>query len=301
MPGQQWPGERKMTEVRPDYTIRASSLPTFFDCPERWAETHPQFGNIRMPSGAAAAIGTATHFGTGRFDMERLLRIVPSAEAAIDAAVQKIKEPDGEVIWDDFTLSEAKDIAARLTQNYCIGFASRFQFDAVEMPMNHWDVQAANGLIIRFTGTIDRRRVITQLNPADGSRRERKGICDLKTGANVISANGEVNTKVSGAQMAMYELLELLSTNTLGKSDMLPAMIFAFPTKGKHQPAAAEVRSPHRLLIGDAHHKGAIDIIADTLKSGNFWGNARSTLCGPRYCPKHGKCRWQMSGEIIDG
>lgn len=254
-----------------------------------------------MPSGAAATIGSGVHVGTAKYDTARLLRIPPSAEEAIDAAVEYVKDPGEEVLWDDFTKSEAKDIVARLTQNYCIGFASRFFFDAVEMPMDHWDVQAANGLIIRFTGTIDRRRVITQLNPADGTKRERKGICDIKTGAAVISANGEVNTKVSGAQLAQYELLELLQTKTLGKSDLLPAMIFAFPTKGKHQPAAAEVRNPHRLLTGDAHHKGAIDIIADTLKSGNFWGNARSMLCSPRYCPNYGKCRWQMSGEIIDG
>jgi hypothetical protein len=290
-----------MTEVRPDYTIRASSLPTFFDCPERWAEQHPQFGNKRMPSGAAATIGSAVHIGTAKFDMARLLRIVPSAEESIEAAVQYVRDPSEEVLWDDYTKAEAKDIVARLTQNYCIGFASRFQFDAVEMPMDNWDVQAANGLIIRFTGTIDRRRVLNFAAIGDKPAYTRKGICDVKTGANVISASGEVNTKVSGAQIAQYELLEILQTKTLGKADLLPAMIFAFPTKGKHQPAAAEIKSPHRLLTGDAHHKGAIDIIADTLKSGNFWGNARSMLCSPRYCPKFGKCRWQMSGEIIDG
>ncbi len=291
-----------MTDRLPDIIIRASSFSTLLDCPERWCAQHPQLGNMRMPSGAPSIMGSGVHAGTAVYDNQRMIRVPPSVEQAIQVATDFVRNPEEDVIWDDFRQNEAIDIVARLTQNYCINFASRWHFDAVELPMDHWDVVAANGLVIRFTGHIDRRRVEWDEVPGnDGKlfRRERKGICDLKTGKRVMRADGTVNTQVSGAQMAQYELLELLSTKTLGKEEMLPAMIFAFPTSGKLKPAAATIDRPHRLFIGDAHNKGAIDIAADIIKSGNYWGNARSILCSPKYCPKHGKCRWQMTGETV--
>lgn len=292
--------EVEVVTFTPDIWIRASSLSTLFDCPERWAAQHPQLGAMRMPSSAASAIGTAVHAGCEVYDMARLIRVRPSLGDALDAAVEKIDKPEYEVIWDDFNQRQAKSIATQLVQSYCTAFSSRFEFDAIEMDMDYLDVVAANGLKIRFTGKIDRRRVLRFKAVGDQPARTRRGICDIKTGKKVILGDGSVNVQVSGAQMAVYELLELMSTNTLGKSDMLPVMIFAFPTVGKNQPAVSEIKEPpHRLLTGDADHKGAIDIAADMIKSGNYYGNARSMLCTPRYCPKHGNCRWQFTGENV--
>lgn len=283
----------------PDIWIRASSLATLFDCPERWAAQHPQLGNIRSPSSAASAVGTAVHAGTAVYDTARMIRIKPSVDDSVGAAVDAIMNPGEEVIWDDFNQKEASSIASRLTLSYCSSFASRFEFDAVELPMDHFDVTAVNGLRIRFTGHVDRRRVLHFVAKGDKPQQVRRGICDLKTGKKVVRADGSVNTQASGAQMAQYELLELMSTHTLGKVDLLPAMIIAFPTIGKHQPAAAEIKAPHRLLIGDENNKGAIDIAAEMIKGGSYYGNARSMLCTQRYCPKHGNCRWQMIGENV--
>jgi hypothetical protein len=112
-------------------------------------------------------------------------------------------------------------------------------------------------------------------------------------------ADGSVNTKLSGAQLGQYELLELMTTKTLGQEELLPAMIFGFPTVGKHKPAAAEVQRPHRILIGDKDHVGAIDIAANMIKTGSYWGNARSMMCSPKYCPKYGNCRWAVIGETV--
>lgn len=292
-----------MPERSPDIVIRASSFADLLDCPERWAARHPQLGNMRMPSSGASTIGTAVHAGTAVYDMDRLIAIRPNVSAATDAARDAIKKPREEVVWGDFRQSEALDVAVNLTSNYCNDFASYFEFDAVELPMDHLDIEAHNGLLIRFTGHIDRRRVLRferHAEPGQPDYITRKGICDLKTGQKVVRADGTVNTQVSGAQLATYELLELMATNMLGKEELLPAMIFGFPTKGKHKPAAAEVQRPHRLLIGDAQNKGAIDIAAEMIKTGSYWGNARSMLCTPKYCPKHGNCRWQLTGESYD-
>ena len=270
-----------------DISIRASSLPTFFDCSERWRAQ--QLDGLWLPSGSAASIGTAVHAGTESWDHARLLGMPPSLQEATGAAAQSVERPAGEVVWNDNTQAKAKDVATTLVLNYCQNLAEQFTFDVVEMPMESLIVQATNGLRIRFTGKVDRRRVVG----------DRRGVVDIKTGARVVRSDGTVNVQQSIGQLATYEMLELMASRTLGKFELLPAMIFGMPTAGRQQPAAGEVSRPHRILTGDAQHKGAIDIIAETVKSGNFIGNARSYLCGAKYCPVYNKCRWR--GADYDG
>lgn len=268
-----------------DIQIRASSLAELFDCPARWAAKH--IDKLWSPSGPPSLIGNGVHAGTAIFDTDRMLNIVPSVGAATDAAADCVRRPEHEVSWDEMPQAKAIDIAVRLTKNYCADLAPQFEFDVVERPMIPLDVIASNGLRIRFTGHVDRRRVLPQ----------GKGIVDIKTGKAVVRSDGSVNTKVSGAQLAVYELLDLMAYKTLRTQNMLPAMIIAMPTAGKHEPRAAEIHAPHRVLVGDADNKGLIDMAADTIKSGNFWGNPRSMLCGKKYCPKFDSCRFKFEGD----
>lgn len=287
-----------------DIAIRSSSLSGLFDCPARWAAQHPAIGGLLSPSTVPSLIGNGVHAGTAVFDTDRMLNITPEIGAATDAAAELIRNPERDVSWDEMPQAKAIDLAVTLTKNYCTDVAPRFTFDVVERPMQPLDVQAKNGLRIRFTGHVDRRRVETiDLGP-HAVLETRRGICDIKTGKRVVRSDGTVNTQVSGAQLAIYELLDLMAYQTLKKPNLLPALILAMPTAGKNLvPQAAEVPHPHRVLVGDRENKGLIDMAADTIKSGNFWGNPRSMLCGPKYCPLYAKCRFRFVGSqgVSDG
>jgi hypothetical protein len=273
-------------EIQPDLIIRASSLSGLWDCPAKWKAEH--LLGMRMPSGSASVIGTAIHAGTAVFDTARLEGGAGSAEDAVDAAADAVRNPRDEVRWDDCRPAEAIDTAARLTNAYCADIAPSFTFSKVEVRLNHLDVKATNGLILRFTGNIDRERVVD----------DQIGVADLKSGANLVDASGNVKVSLSAAQIGTYELITIMSDATEQKPHLLPAQIIALPTKGKHQPKVATLsRPPHSLLIGDEQNKGMIDIAADYFKNDLFVGNPRSVLCSERYCPAWSKCRWRMTAE----
>lgn len=269
----------------PDLIVRASSLADWLDCPERWRSKY--LLGKSMPSGSAAHLGTSIHRGTAVFDTKRMEDGIASVEDAVDAAVEAVKNPREEVRWDDFRPAEAIDIAARLTNEYCQTISPQFTYKKVEMKLDPLDVIASNGIVVRFTGQIDRER------ERDGML----GVIDVKTGKQVIRPDGSVNTQMSGAQLATYELLSLMATNTLQSPHILPAMIIAMPTAGKARPAFAEIKNPHKMLIGDEQNKGAIDIISEMYKSDSFYGNARSMYCSERLCPNFHGCRWRLTAE----
>ena len=271
--------------TNPDMTIRASSLSELFDCSERWKAKY--LLGMWMPSGPPATIGKAIHRGTAVFDTQRLLGSAPSVEDAVEAAVHEVRNPDGEVNWDEMRPAEAIDIAARLTLNYCTDIAPKFTYRKVEMKLDSFDVQASNGVVIRFTGHVDRQYTLN----------DQYGTLDFKTGKQVVKSDGTVSVQLSAAQLGTYELMELMATNTEKVQHILPAMIVAMPTAGKQLPKAVKVNNPHTLLIGDEQNKGLIDIAAQIYKHDLFAGNPRSMLCNVKYCPAFNKCRWRLTGE----
>lgn len=280
-------------EIQPDLIIRASSLSTMFDCAARFKAEHLE--GKRLPSGSAATIGTAIHAGTAVFDLARLAGEKPSAEDAVDAAVDAVRQPKGEVNWDDCRPAEAIDIAARLTNNYCHDIAPNFTYRKVEQKLDNLDVKATNGVVIRFTGHVDRQYVLSQ--PDTHIDLLAYGTLDFKTGKQVVNAQGEVKVAMSAAQLGTYELLDMLSTRTEQRAPELPAMIVAMPTAGKQQPKAVKVSNPHKLLIGDEQHIGMIDAAAMFYKNDLWIGNPRSTLCNPKYCANFQKCWWRLTAE----
>lgn len=269
----------------PDLIIRASSLAEMFDCSARWKAKH--LLGLRTPSGAPAVIGTAVHAGTAVFDAPRVTGGKGDVGDAIEAAAEAARNPIGEVIWDDFRPSEAIDIAARLTNHYCHEIAPSFTYRKVEQQLDHMDVEATNGILLRFTGHVDREY-------AEG---DQFGVADFKTGKQVVAADGSVKVSLSAAQLGTYELIELMAAGTEGERPTLDAKIIAMPTAGKRDPKVVTVKKPHGLLVGDDEHKGMIDIAAAYFKDDLFVGNPRSMLCSPRYCPVFNDCWWRRTSE----
>lgn len=275
-----------MSDRDPDLIIRASSLGGLFDCAARWKAEHLE--GKRKPSGAPSVIGSGIHAGAAVFDSQRLEGGKGSVADAIDAAADYVRNPHEEVHWDDCRPAEAIDTAARLTNAYCQDIAPQFTYTKVEVKLDHLDVIASNGIMVRFTGHIDRERVVE----------DRAGIVDLKSGGNLVDVNGEVKVSLSAAQVGTYELTTIMSDATTERPHLLPAQIVALPTKGKHRPKVATLaRPPHSLLLGDANHKGMIDAAAEFYKNDLWIGNPRSMLCNPKYCANYEGCWWRITAE----
>lgn len=275
-----------MSEKEPDFIMRASSLSTLWDCPARFKAE--QLEGKRLPSGAAATIGTAIHAGAAVFDTQRMEGRIASVEDATDAAAQSVREARDGTRWDDCRPAEAIDKAVSLTNAYCQDIAPTFTYRKVEVKLNSLDVQTSNGVVIRFTGHIDRER-------AEG---DQLGVCDLKSGANIIAADGSVKVAAAAGQLAVYEMLTLLSDHTMQEQHLLPAQIIALPTAGKHAPRVATLnKQPYSLLIGDEQNKGLIEIAAAMYKNDIFFGNPRSMCCTPKFCAAFDQCRWRLIAE----
>mgnify|MGYP006958842284 CR=1 FL=1 len=86
--------------------IRASSFGSLLDCPARWIAIHME--GKRTPQSAAAALGTAIHDGTAVYDRDRVAHVTPSLSAAEDAAVESVRQPREETVWDEHASDKAE-------------------------------------------------------------------------------------------------------------------------------------------------------------------------------------------------
>ena len=178
--------------------LRASSLPELFDCPARWEAKHVK--NMRLPTSAAAQLGTAVHAGTAVFDMARIVGEDVSAEDSAENVVKAIWHPETDVDWSDTPQKEAEPIALALHRKYCDEISPKFTFADVEAECESLDIPE---LGISLTGTTDRI-----FSTALGEY----GIADLKTGKSAVSTDGTVKTAGHAAQIAVYELLAEVAT-----------------------------------------------------------------------------------------
>ena len=258
--------------------IRASSLPELFDCPARW-EAKNLLG-LRLPTSGAAQLGTAVHAGTAIFDQSRIVDAGITAEDAAGAVVDAIWHPEQDVNWEDSSPREAEPIALALHRRYCADISPQFTFTDVEAKCNQLDIA---DLGITLTGTTDRVFVST----------EGFGIADLKTGKNAVSTDGTVRTAGHAAQIAVYELLAEAST---GRAIDAPAKIVGLQvakTDSGRRAAVGEIVGAKELLVGTGDQPGLLEIAAQFLRSGVFFGNPRSSLCNAKYCPAYQGCRWR--------
>lgn len=260
-------------------TVRASSLPELFDCPARWEAKH--LLGKRTPMGGAAALGKAVHASTGAFDAARVLGSPISADDAAAAAVDALQRPSEEVLWDEDSPNKAERIALALHGRYCREVAPKIEYTAVEAKCEALTIA---DLGITLTGTIDRVR----RTPGGGL-----GITDIKTGKQAVAADGTVKTQGHGLQLATYELLAEVA---IGEAITEPAQVLGMQTgvtEKAQRIAIGQIDSPRDALIGTPDAPGALQFAAQFLKSGLFYGNPRSQLCGPKFCPIHATCTFR--------
>jgi hypothetical protein len=261
---------------RPLVSIRASSLGELFDCPARWESRHLR--GLRLPMSGKAALGKAIHASTGAFDAARVLGSPISADDAAGAAVDSLHKPDEDVDWSDDSPDAAEKIALSLHAKYCVQIAPSQDFAAVEAKC---EALTITDLGITLTGTIDRvyRDDVGAL-----------GIGDIKTGKTAVAPDMSVKTQGHGLQLATYELLAEVA---IGQPITAPARVIGMQTgvtDKAQRIAIGQIDSPRDALIGTQQAPGALQYAANFIKSGAFYGNPRSQLCGAKFCPVHATC-----------
>lgn len=260
-------------------TIRASAVSDFFDCPAR-AEAKHLLGKMCANTGASA-LGTAVHAGTALFDKARLEGNPILAHEAAGAVVDAIRRPDEDVAWEDVSVQDAERVALALHSKYCNTVAPRFDYAAVELTCDPLLIPDLN---LALTGTTDRVR-----KAATGAL----GIADLKTGKWKVAKDGTVDAGEHKVQLGIYELI---ASATLGEDLSLPPLIIGMntaKTADAQRVGYGEVNDTREMLVGTEERPGLLQMLASMLHSGSFYGNPRSQLCTPRWCPVFKGCRYR--------
>jgi hypothetical protein len=285
--------------------IRASSLPTMFDCAARWAAQNIE--QRRMPSTGPAHLGTSLHHASAVFDQARVEQAPITPSDAVDAFVDMVKQPvneDGEIIWEsNFKLAKAVDVGVQLTMDYCENHSPQYEFSAIEVKCDALPIDMDEGVRIILTGQADRVRTEERAYNGNGAgswwQEEPPttlyGICDVKSGKRIISSDGTIAIDKHVAQLGQYELIQLLAKQELGYDFTLPAEIIALPTSGSRtKVATATVEAPSRILLGDDEHpQGLLHMAAKMADAELFPGNPKSMMCSEKYCPIYATCWWR--------
>jgi len=258
-------------------TVRASSLADLLDCPARWEARN--ILEIRQPTSGAAHLGTAIHAGTAAYDRARLAGDPVTPDEAAGVLVDTLHHPEGDVEWDEGKgPDKVEPIALRLHSRYCAEISPAHEYRGVEVTCERLELPDIG---LTLTGTTDRVRALP-----DG----RVGIADIKTGARAVGADGRAATQGHAVQLGVYELL---AEHAMGLPVEAPAEIIGLQTATAARVGTAEVERPRDALIGDGERPGLLELAAEVLERGLFWGNPRSMLCHPRYCPVFSSCRFR--------
>jgi hypothetical protein len=265
--------------TREPIVVRASSIGALFDCPSRWLSIHRE--KRRVPSNGKAALGRSIHAGTAVFDTDRLRGIEPSLSAAEDAAVETLRTPSEEVVWDEDSIDKAEAVARSLTSRYCTLESPRHQFVAVEASVEALHITDL-GLVL--AGTTDRVRYCD----------EGYGIADLKSGKQAVGTDGRAKTKGHAAQLGVYELVAQAAT---GLPVTAPALVIGLQTNltpDKQRIGTAEIDGARDVLLGDDNHSGLLHTAARIVHGEiEAWGNPQSVMCHQTYCPNFNTCFWR--------
>jgi hypothetical protein len=260
-------------------TIRASSLPTLFDCPARWQAIHIQ--GRRTPTTGKAQLGRAVHASTAVYDQAVIDQSGITPDEAKAAAVDVIHRPDEDVDWEDSSPSDAEAIALALHDRYCAEIAPKQTYRAVEVTCASLEI---TDLGLTLTGTTDRIR-----ETPDGEL----GIADIKTGKTAVSADGTVKTQGHGYQVGIYELLAEAAS---GQHLTAPAQIIglnAAKTAKAQRAGIGEIANARDALLGSEAVPGVLEMASKLIHSGTFYGNPRSPLCSGKYCPAFNTCNFR--------
>lgn len=260
-------------------TIRASALSDFLDCPAR-AEAKHLLGR-RTPSTGRAILGSAVHASTAVYDRSTLLAQGITADEAAGAAVDVIRRPQEDVVWEDESADDVEGIAIALHKLYCTEIAPTQQYAAVEVACERLEII---DLGIALQGTTDRVRHVS-----DGY-----GISDIKTGKSAVAADGTVKTQGAAFQLGVYELLaERASGLQITAGARIVGLQAGKTPKGQRAAVSAPVEGARDVLVGDADSPGVLEMVARMIHAGAFPGNPRSMMCHGRYCPIYSTCKFR--------
>jgi hypothetical protein len=259
-----------------NYTIRASSFGSLFDCAFRFEGE--QLMKLYRRGSMRAWLGTSIHASTAAFDQAKLEGLPISADEAAEVFVRTLWEPTEEIEKDPkLSMRDAERIGLTLHARYCAEIAPQMRYESVEMPLTPLHLNCGNGVEIKFTGTMDRARVA---RTAAG-----KVISDVKTGGRLIS-EGVVSTKGRAAQLGTYQLL---SEHTDGEQTA-GAQIIALQTTSTMQVGVSRVFDAKRQLVGTPEAPGLIEMAAKMFKLGLFPPNPQSVLCDKKWCSRWNTC-----------
>jgi len=270
---------RKIVAEEKTIRVRASSWAALFECAHRWEAIN--LLGYRNIVGIRAALGTAIHRSTAVFDQSRVKGQGLTPDDAAGVLVDSLRHPDDDVDYsrDDLSVSDAERIGLTLHTMYCTDISPQYAFTAVEMDTEPFDIECGDGIIIRLTGTMDRARI----HVGEGGK---VGITDLKSGAQAV-LKGEANTKGHSAQVGTYEILYEFTTGEKVEAD---AEIIGLKTDGRPAIASGRIHNARRVMLGEDNQPGLIEYAARMFKTGDFYPNPKSLLCGQKYCPRWSTC-----------
>lgn len=267
--------------IEPSITIRASAWSGLFDCAYKFEGIH--LLGMKNVVGLRAALGTAIHAGSAVFDQARITGDTVTAVDAAGVMVDKLHDPENEFDHgkDDITMKEAESTGIALLTKYCNEVSPNYNFIAVEMDTKPLDIDCGDGVIVRLKGTMDRARI----NKTTGG----VGIADLKSGSASVQ-KGVAVTKGHGAQIGTYELLY---QHTTGEQITSEAEIIGLKTKGKAEIGFGKISNSMEIMVGNENSPGLIELAAHMFKTGKFYPNPKSMLCGEKYCPRWSSCHFR--------
>lgn len=262
--------------------IRASSLSDLFDCPARW-EARYITKLPPLPTSGNARLGTAVHAGTALYDQSRIIHAGLTIDDAAGAVVDSIWDSSKEdTDWSETPQREAEKIALALHSKYCREISPRFEYVDVEAECSALTIR---DLDITLTGTTDRVYQDTLTGEY--------GIADIKTGKNAVSAKGEVKTASHAAQIAVYELLAEQATARPINADAKIIGLATAKTSASQRAGIGTISGAKEVLLGSDTHKGLLEMASAMIKTGIFYGNPKSSLCNPKYCPNYQLCKFR--------
>lgn len=258
--------------------MRASGLSDLFDCAHRWWAKF--IARMKSPVTGRSHLGSAVHWATAQYDTARMNGDWHDVEGAIDEFHNYFRADAG-VHWTDIRKDEADRIGVALVHKYCTEIAHQFEFVKVEAVCEPIEVSMPNNITFALTGTVDRvytRRV---------NGKDQYGIVDLKTSGRIIRSDGSLDVAKHGAQLAVYEILEMMAKDATGLNITLPALVIGASTSGEPRILWEEIQNPRTLLFGDGDNMGYLIAASYIIEGQAYVGNPRSQLCSPRYCPAY--------------
>lgn len=258
--------------------VRASSLSELFDCPARWEAKHIK--KIYQPGNHKSLLGKAIHASTAVYDQSCLDGSQISIDDAAGVAVDAIQKPDEDIFWEDAKPQVLENIAVSLHTKYCETIAPKQTYKAVEVRCDALHITDI-GLIL--TGTTDR------VYENDFGN----GITDIKTGQSAVDTHGIVTTKGHTYQLGVYELL---AEQASGIPITEPAQIVgmnAGKTEKAQRVGVGEIMGARDILIGDEDRPGILKVASEMIHKGVFYGNPKSMMCSPVYCPIYENCSYR--------